>query len=130
MTVMVLGVSALPGGAKGKDQAPAQICKELDNTFQDDERPLPFVIPSDGGCASSVAQGFPDSYVLTNAAFNAQCKGLEGGVTFPDGSEFELTYPYEFYGNPDYLAKNRADCQYFLSAFHFGDLPPGPPPSD
>jgi hypothetical protein len=28
--------------------------------------------------------------------------------------------------DPDYLAKNRADCKYFLSSFHFGLLPPGP----
>ena len=127
LTALVLTTFALPAGAGGKDEAPAQICKELDNTFPPDpNRPFPFEIPSDGGCASSVAQGFPDSNVLTGAAFNAQCKFLEGGVTFPDGEYFELTYPYSFYGNPDYTAKNRADCHYFLSAFHYGLLPPGP----
>ena len=132
--VIVLGLAALvfgglvmPASAKGKEEAPAQVCKALDNTFPPDpNRPFPFTIPSDGGCASSVAQGFPDSNVLTGAAFNAQCKFLEGGATFPDGTYFELEYPYAFYGNPDYLAKNRADCKYFLSAFHFGLLPPGP----
>lgn len=123
---LFVSLLAMPASAKGKDEAPAQICKTLNNTFPDDERPLPFEIPSDGGCASSVAQGFPESYVLTGAAFNAQCKALEAGVTFPDGTYFELTYPYYFYGNPDYLAKNRADCHYFLSAFHYGLLTPGP----
>lgn len=124
---LFVALLALPASAQGKDEAPAQICKSIDNTFPPDpNRPFPFTIPSDGGCASSVAQGFPDSYVLTGAAFNAQCKFLEGGATFPDGSYFELTYPYYFYGNPDYLAKNRADCHYFLSAFHYGLLPPGP----
>jgi len=126
LAALLFGGLALPASAAAKDDAPAQICKAVDNTFTDDERPLPFVIPSDGACASSVAQGFPESYVLTTAAFIAQCKTLEGGVTFPDGTYFELEYPYMFYGNPDYLANNRADCKYFLSAFHYGLLPPGP----
>lgn len=123
---LLVGVVALPASA-GRDEAPAQVCKEIDNTFPPDpDRPFAFTIPSDGGCASSVAQGFPESHVLTNAAFNAQCKFLEGGAFFPDGSYFELNYPYNFYGNPDYLANNRADCIKFLSAFHNGELPPGP----
>jgi hypothetical protein len=74
-----------------------------------------------------VAQGFPESYVLTGSAFNAQCKFLEAGVEFGPGETFTLEYPYAFYGNPAYLARNRADCKYFLSAFHYGILPPGPP---
>ena len=111
--------------AVGKDEAPAQVCKNNNNTFMDDDRPFPFVIQSKGGCASSVAQGFPESYVLTGAAFNSQCKFLEAGVDEP-GFVFKLEYPYAFYDNPAYVAKNRADCKYFLSAFHFGLLPPGP----
>lgn len=119
MTSMVLGASALPGSAQGKDGAPAQICKALDNTFPPDPlKPFELIIQSNGGCASSVAQGFPESYVLTKAAFNSQCKFLEEVIP--------IEYPYNFYGNPDYEAKNRADCMYFLSAFHYGELPPGP----
>ena len=117
-TALVFSLMAGPGSAKNLD-SPAQLCKSIDNTFPPDpDRPFPFVLPSDGACASSVAQGFPESGVLTGAAFNAQCKWLE--------SQGFVEYPYAFYGNPDYLAKNRADCKYFLSAFHFGDLPPGP----
>jgi hypothetical protein len=119
LAALVFGGVALPATAAGKEQAPAQICKANDNTWPPvDERPFPFTIQSDGGCASSVAQGFPDSWVLTGSAFISQCKFLEDmGV---------VQYPYAFYGNPDYLAKNRADCKYFLSSFHFGLLPPGP----
>jgi hypothetical protein len=124
LAALLFGGLAMPAWAVVLLEAPGQVCKSQDNP--DDGRPLPFVIASNGGCASSVAQGFPESYVLTNAAFIAQCKVLEGGVTFPDGSEFVLEYPYAFYGNPDYLAKNRADCKYFLSSFHYGLLSPGP----
>jgi hypothetical protein len=123
MTALVFGGLALPASAAGKAKAPAQVCKMLDNTFPAvDDRPFDFTIQSDGGCASSVAQGFPDSWVLSGSAFVSQCKFLEAiGV---------VEYPYMFYGNPDYLAKNRADCKYFLSGFHFGVLEPGPGPSD
>jgi hypothetical protein len=120
VAVLVLGGLAVPASAAGKDEAPAQVCKALDNTweFPGDDRPFEFTIQSDGGCASSVAQGFPDSWVLSGSAFISQCKFLEDlGV---------VSYPYAFYGNPDYVAKNRADCKYFLSSFHFGLLPPGP----
>ena len=123
VTLMSLFVTllAMPASAKGKEEAPAQICKENDNTWNiDDGRPFAFTIHSDGGCASSVAQGFdpPANMTLSRSAFNSQCKFLEGlGV---------VDYPYAFYGNPDYLAKNRADCQYFLYSFHNGLLPPGP----
>ena len=34
-------------------------------------------------------------------------------------------YPYTFYGNPNYLAENRADCVEFLRGFHTGTLQPG-----
>jgi hypothetical protein len=119
LAALLFGGLVLPASAAGKAEAPAQICKALDNTWPPvDERPFPFTIQSDGGCASSVAQGFPDSWVLTGSAFISQCKFLEDmGV---------VEYPYAFYGNPDYVAKNRADCKYFLSSFHFGLLPPGP----
>lgn len=120
---LVVAVMAAPSSAHGKDTAPAQICKEIDNTFPPiDDRPFPFTIPSDGGCASSVAQGFDGTLenqgALSKAAFNAQCKFLEG-MGF-------VEYPYAFYGNPDYLAKNRADCQRLLYGFHNGLLEPGP----
>jgi hypothetical protein len=119
LAVLMVGGVALPASAVGKESAPAQICKANDNTWPpEDDRPFPFTIQSDGGCASSVAQGFPESWVLTGSAFISQCKFLEGmGV---------VEYPYAFYGNPDYVAENRADCKYFLSSFHFGLLPPGP----
>jgi hypothetical protein len=117
--VLVVGGWSGSASAKGKDSAPAQICKSIDNTFPPDPgRPFPLQIQSDGGCASSVAQGFPDSYVLSGSAFASQCKFLEQVIP--------IEYPYAFYGNPDYVAKNRADCMYFLSAFHYGELPPGP----
>jgi hypothetical protein len=29
-----------------------------------------------------------------------------------------IEYPYAFYGNPDWLAKNRADCMKILHFFH------------
>jgi hypothetical protein len=125
---LLVSLLALPASAKGKDDSPAQICKSIDNTFPPtDDRPFPFEIQSTGGCVSSVAQGFPDDWsALSRAAFISQCKWLEDGVYFPDGTYFELTYPYSFYGNPDYTAYNRADCMYFLYSFHNGLLPPGP----
>lgn len=119
LAALVVGGFAGAAEAKGKDTAPGQVCKRIDNTFPPDpNRPFPLEIQSDGGCASSVAQGFPGTYVLTGSAFASQCKFLEEVVP--------VVYPYAFYGNPDYLAKNRADCMYFLSAFHYGELPPGP----
>ena len=118
LAALLFGGLAMPASAKGKEDAPAQVCKELDNTFPPDEtKPFPLTIQSDGGCASSVAQGFPESYVLTGSAFMSQCKFLES---------LGIEWPYAFYGNPDYLAKNRADCKYFLTSFHYGLLPPGP----
>jgi hypothetical protein len=122
LAVLLFGSVAMPASAKGKDEAPAQVCKALDNTWPPvDDRPFPFTIQSDGGCASSVAQGFPDSGILTGSAFISQCKFLEG---------LGISWPYEFYGDVPgfeppfpYVAKNRADCKYFLSAFHYGELP-------
>lgn len=118
VAVLLFGGLALPASAAGQADAPAQICKTADNTFPPDEnKPFPLTIQSNGGCASSVAQGFPESYVLTGSAFMSQCKFLE---------DMGIDWPYAFYGNPDYLAQNRADCKYFLSSFHYGLLPPGP----
>jgi hypothetical protein len=37
-----------------------------------------------------------------------------------------VSYPYYFYGNPDYLANNRSDCMRLLRGFHEGTLVPGP----
>jgi len=121
---LFVGLLAAPALAKGKSaEAPAQVCKANDNTWDlgDTDHPFFFTIHSDGGCASSVAQGFDPlngNMTLSKSAFNSQCKFLEGlGV---------VEYPYAFYGNPDYLAENRADCHHFLYSFHNGLLPPGP----
>ena len=128
LAALLFGGLAMPASAKGKNEAPAQVCKSLDNTFPEDaNKPFELTIQSDGGCASSVAQGFPESYVLTGSAFMSQCKFLEG---------LGIEWPYEFYGDEDfgqpfpYLAKNRADCKHFLSAFHYGQLPVPPPPTE
>ena len=75
------------------------------------------------GCITTLLAGgggVPVPYdALTTAAVNAQCKYLEdtGAIT---------GYPYRFYGNPAYEAKNRSECVYFLRSFHLGLLPPGP----
>ncbi|MEX1287708.1 MAG: hypothetical protein AB1Z57_07210 [Acidimicrobiia bacterium] len=112
LVLLILSV-AVPAMAKGKDTAPAQICKEIDNTFPvEDERPFPFTIQSDGGCASSVAQGFDgtfENWSLSTSAFVSQCKFLEG---------MGIEYPYAFYGDPDLTANNRADCWRILKSFH------------
>lgn len=105
--------SAAPG-----DPNPSKLCREI----------LPVLDPeaseflgTGGGCVSSVASIGVDA--LMNNAFPStsaaieNCKGIEAEVG---------GYPYAFYGNPDYLAKNRADCVYFLRGFHSGQLPPGP----
>ena len=130
LAVLMLAALALPAAAaNGKsDSSPAQTCAAVENTFPaTDDRPFPFEFPSTGACVSSVAQGFPESHVLSRAAFTFQCKALESGLVESETQEtFQLVYPYAFYGNPDYLAENRADCMYFLSSFHYGVLPPGP----
>lgn len=80
---------------------------------------LPILSP--GGCASTIAAGGGElplaPAALSTSAIVAQCKFLESTG---------IDYPYNFYGNPDYLAKTRADCVDFLRAFHLGELPPGP----
>lgn len=121
LAALVLGMLATVAGpaAAAPDQAPGAYCRSIDNTFPPDpNRPFPFELPSTGACASSVAQGFDGTGPLTTAAFAGQCKFLEGiGV---------VDYPYAFYGNPDYLAENRADCMRLLRGFHEGTLVPGP----
>ena len=116
--IAMLAIVAAPAGAE-PTEAPGAFCQSIDNTFPaDPNRPFPFELPSTGACASSVAQGFNGTGPLTTAAFAGQCKFLESmGV---------VDYPYAFYGNADYLAKNRADCMTFLRGFHEGTLIPGP----
>jgi hypothetical protein len=119
---VVLAALLIGPAAAAPEQAPGAYCRSIDNTFPaDPNRPFPFELPSTGACASSVAQGFTGTGPLTTAAFAGQCKFLESiGV---------VEYPYAFYGNPDYLAKNRADCMRLLRGFHEGTLTPGPPPA-
>jgi hypothetical protein len=76
-------------------------------------------LPSRGACASSVATGG-----LSNAAFVSNCKELE--EMFAAESETGRPYPYSFYGNPAYTARNRRDCVVLLRGFHSGELTPGP----
>jgi len=95
-------------------QNPAQTCVETGNVFvvEFGGEVIELEIGSHGGCVSSYATGD-----LSGSAFVANCKGIEAEVG---------GYPYRFYGNPPYEATNRADCVYFLRAFHTGALPPGP----
>ncbi len=73
------------------------------------------------GCVTTLRNGggsLPVPYTaLSIPAINGQCRYLE--------EEEGLTYPYDFYGNPEYHAENRLDCVYYLRAFHLGVLPPG-----
>lgn len=79
-------------------------------------------IQSLAGCVTTVRRGgneLPVPYTaLSTVAINAQCRYLE--------KQGAVTYPYDFYGNPAYHARNRADCIFFLRSFHLGTLPPGP----
>jgi hypothetical protein len=72
-----------------------------------------------GACVSTITQ-----QELTTAAYVANCKVLEPlfAAENPSGSP----YPYSFYGNPEFTAKNRAGCVYFLRGFHTGTITPGP----
>jgi len=116
VALVVAAFAAVPAAFAGNTDNPAFICKsgvipEL-NEF----------VGSGGGCVSTVASVGIDALIAgafpSTAAAIENCKFLEqnafGG------------YPYSFYGNPDYTAKNRADCKRFLEAFHTGALPPGP----
>lgn len=117
LLVVLATFVAVPAALAGKDDNPSAICRsgaipEL-NEF----------VGSGGGCVSTVAsvgiEALLQGAFPSNAAAIENCKFLEANF-------FGGGYPYSFYGNPDYTAKNRADCVYFLRAFHTGALPPGP----
>jgi hypothetical protein len=116
LIVALAAVTAVPTALAGNDDNPSKNCRsgaipEL-NEF----------VGSGGGCVSTVASVGIDALLLgafpSTAAAVENCKFLEANVF---GG-----YPYSFYGNPAYTAKNRAECLYFLEAFHTGALPPGP----
>ena len=65
--------------------------------------------------------------MLSGSAHEANCKGLE--PIFAEENGTGRAYPYAFYGNPDHLAKNRADCVRFPRGFHTGTLQPGGGPA-
>jgi hypothetical protein len=123
--VFALAALAAPAALAGPDASPAKFCKEV----------LPVVNPeaseflgTGGGCVSSVAsvgiEALMQGAFPSTAAAIANCKFLEEDAFAPaNGGD---PYPYAFYGNPNYVAKNRADCVWFLRAFHTGQLPPGP----
>lgn len=144
LTFVTLLALAVPASA-APDRESVQICLGLRET-RPQTNPgtgettdltaywVPMVYPFDGGvvedlaiqtlagCATTVGRGgnvLPVPYdALSTLAINGQCAFLE--------EEMGISYPYEFYGNPDYLARNRADCIFFLRSFHLGTLPPGP----
>lgn len=139
----LLVMAALPAlASQPSAKSPAQLCKSWYETRIQERPPdsgnevevtaywvpleYPFgveelSIQTLGGCVTTVVNGgggVPVPFdALSTAAINGQCRLLE---------QEGINYPYNFYGNPDYLAKNRADCVYFLRAFHLGELPPGP----
>lgn len=105
---------------------PSQMCREI----------LPVVSPeaseflgTGGGCVSSIASVGLEALMVgafpSTAAAIANCKFLEENAFSPANGGGK-PYPYAFYGNPNYVAQNRADCVWFLRAFHTGVLPPGP----
>ena len=102
----------LPTSASAADK-PGRTCAESDNMVMGLE------LGSRGACASSVARG-----ELSTAAYVGSCKTQE--PVFAAQNETGRPYPYSFYGNPAYTARNRSDCVFFLRAFHTGQLPPGP----
>jgi hypothetical protein len=117
LLVALGAVCVVPAALAGKDDNPSAICRggaipEL-NEF----------VGSGGGCVSTVASVGVEALMAgafpSNAAAIENCKFLEE-TAFGGG------YPYSFYGNPAYTAYNRADCVYFVRAFHTGQLPPGP----
>ena len=145
LAVLMLLALAVPASASGGEQGPVQTCKGLYET-REQVNPgtgealqvtaywVPLEYP-DGtvedlaiqtllGCATTVHKGggtLPVPYdSLTIPAYNGQCRYLEQELGI-------VSYPYDFYGNPEYHAENRADCIYFLRSFHLGLLPPGPP---
>jgi hypothetical protein len=117
LLVVLAALAVAPGAFAGKDDNPAAICRSGENPQLNE------FLGSGGGCVSTVAsvgiEAFLGGAFPSNAAAVENCKFLE--ATMFGG------YPYMFYENPAYTAKNRADCVYFLRAFHTGQLPPGPP---
>jgi hypothetical protein len=116
IVALVATTVAAPVASAGRDENPPAICRsgslpEL-NEF----------VGSGGGCVSTVASVGVEELLAgafpSTAAAIENCKFLEQNVF---GG-----YPYSFYGNPAYTAKNRAECVYFIAAFHTGALPPGP----
>ena len=105
----VLAAAALLPTSASAANKPGRTCAESDN----------MELASRGACASSVALG-----ELSTAAYVANCKTLEPDFVAQNGTG--RPYPYSFYSNPAYTAKNRSGCVYFLRAFHTGQLPPGP----
>jgi hypothetical protein len=107
----------------------AQACANSDNAVTVELRldgqvigSFPVARPGEltrGACVSTVTR-----QELTTAAYVANCKNLE--PMFAAENPTGRPYPYAFYGNPEYTAKNRAGCVAFLRAFHTGTLPPGP----
>src|ERR687893_2658844 len=88
-----LAAAALFPSAASAANNPGRTCAESDN----------MELPSRGACASSVARG-----ELSTAAYVANCKTLEPGFAEENGTG--RPYPYSFYGNPAYTAKNRRGC--------------------
>lgn len=110
IVLAALAAALAPAAATAADN-PGKTCAATGN----------MELGSRGACASTVATGTGQP---SNAAFVANCKELEKG--FAAESETGRPYPYSFYGNPDYTARNRRDCVVLLRGFHSGQLPPGP----
>jgi hypothetical protein len=110
-TLLIAAVAAALGPASTAMGAgnPGQTCADSGN----------MELGSRGACASSVTKGEP-----SNAAYVANCKAME--PMFAADSPSGRPYPYSFYGNPAYTARNRRDCVVLLQGFHSGELPPGP----
>ena len=98
----------------------AEACKNSNDTVVVQPFGFPLELGSRGACVSTLVHD-----ELSAAAYVANCKALEPLVAME--GESGRPYPYAFYGNPAYTARNRADCVYFLRAFHTGALPPGGP---
>ena len=123
VAVAIPVATAAPG-----DPNPSKFCREI----------LPVVDPeaseflgTGGGCVSSVAsvgiEALMNGAFPSTAAAIANCKGLEA-TAFMATSTTGKPYPYAFYGNTEWTANNRADCVWFLRAFHTGILEPPPDP--
>ena len=117
LLTVLAGLAVVSTASAGKDDNPSAICR--DGAIPE----LNEFVGSGGGCVSTVASVGIEALLAgafpSNAAAIENCKFLEE-TAFGGG------YPYSFYGNPAYTAKNRADCVYFIHAFHTGQLPPGP----